>query len=81
VKQQNSVILLDVRYLPVLKALLREVVCTRCGRSGDDHANADHILVDPENQPRAGRTFGGKPSVSRYPVGLPNTNAPRRWLS
>ena len=79
--KQNAVILLDTRYLPVLKVLLREVVCTRCGRHGDDHANADHVLEDPENVTRVGRSRGSNGFVGGYPLNQPQTIASRRRLA
>ena len=53
-KRQGSEVYVERRVLPLLRRLLRDVRCRRCGRSGDEHANADHFLEDPEeqNQPK-----------------------------
>jgi hypothetical protein len=49
-RREGLEIYVDRRLILLLHRLLEGVRCSRCGRSGNDHFNADHLLEDPEDE-------------------------------
>ena len=57
-QHDKSRVYLDSRQLPLLLELLAEVSCARCGHSGIEHGDANHLLIDPETE-RVGDALNG----------------------